>query len=332
MAKDEYLGCKIALDVALQELQKEKSKIPPSIDDIEKLLAQNPIRLERPPAPPLFGDGLSRARRPLADKDPNIQSRKPREEFTSRQEKGGADFSSPFYSSSSDDSDDQVPMSVRAKLMPPPLSIRKSYAGPSISTGSPIPKATRKSGRPLSVPQDATPLFSLSPLKPAKSCRKPPTTQGEKPRVFNQDRKMRYSRMAAQITSLSAQIIANIKAVNCLVEKTTELQRVHNATKPQRLASFWSFTPAADTPSPTNNVTKYNSVSGSSTNSSRRSSSTAASSVARPTVDDAKQERIERLRAQEWRTVGIRDPERKWKGPEYYEKLCNQALSELYGV
>lgn len=331
MAKDDYLGCKIALDVALEELQKEKSKIPPSIDDIEKLLAQNPIRLERPPVPPLFRDGFSRARRPLADKDPNIQSRKAREGLTSRPEKGGADFSSPFYSSSSDDSDDQVPMSLRAKLMPPPLSIRKSYAGPS-STGSPIPKATRKSGRPLSVPQDVTPLFSLSPLKPGKSCRNPPTTPSEKPRVSNQDRKMRYSHMAAQITSLSAQIIDNIDAVNCLVEKAAELQRIHNATKPQRLASFWSFTPAADTPSPTNNVTKYNSVSGSSTNSSRRSSSTAASSAARPIVDDAKQERIERLRAQEWRTVGIRDPERKWKGPEYYEKLCNQALSELYGV
>ena len=328
MAKDDYFGCKAALDVALEELKKEKSKIPPSIDDIENLFAQSSTRLE---CPPVFGDILGRSRRPLADKDPNIQSRKPCEGATSQCDKAGTDFSSPFYSPSNDDSDDQIPMSDRAKLMPPPLSIRKSYAGQHISTGSPIPKATRQSERPLSGPLGVPPLFPLSPLKPTKSCRKPHTTE-KKPRVSGKDWKVRYSRMTAQITSLSAQITNNIHAVDCLVDKTAELQRIHNATKPQRLASFWSFTPAIDTPSPTNNVTKYNSVSGGSNNLSRRSSSTAATSTAGTAVDDAKQKRIERLRAQDWRTVGIRDTERKWKGPEYYEKLCSQALAELYGV
>ncbi|EER43129.1 conserved hypothetical protein [Histoplasma capsulatum H143] len=48
------------------------------------------------------------------------------------------------------------------------------------------------------------------------------------------------------ITSLSAQLDVNVKSINTLISKSLDLQRIHNAKKNSRLASFWSFTPTYD--------------------------------------------------------------------------------------
>ncbi|OAX77709.1 hypothetical protein ACJ72_07989 [Emergomyces africanus] len=210
------------------------------------------------------------------------------------------------------------------------------------------------------------------------------------------------------MTSLSTQLEANIKSINRLISKTLELQRVHNAKKNSRLASFWSFTPTYDddnviandpffdhdnygnnnnnnnnnhnnnnhphhistngttptststingqptTPLPANNNTSASTTtttpatsgsSGSSNNSRSKNNNNnnnnkkknntstplSSSSPSSLPTDETREQRIARLKADGWLTVGLRSRKRGWKGAEYYERICNEALAELYG-
>jgi hypothetical protein len=42
------------------------------------------------------------------------------------------------------------------------------------------------------------------------------------------------------------------------------------------------------------------------------------------------QDRIIRLRAEGWETVGLKNIPRGWKGAEYYRNFCGAVLDELY--
>ena len=45
---------------------------------------------------------------------------------------------------------------------------------------------------------------------------------------------------------------------------------------------------------------------------------------------ESKEERIARLRAEGWKTVGVKSRARGWKGAEYYQAYCNTVLDGLY--
>jgi len=122
------------------------------------------------------------------------------------------------------------------------------------------------------------------------------------------------SRYNNHIRSFSSHVRANIAVVSSLIATTTELQHIHRATRDRRSASFWSFTPLE---------AKLNGGSMASIVSSRSVSSPA-------TFEETKQERIARLRAEGWNTVGLRAKHRGWKGKEYYERLCSEVLDDLY--
>ena len=122
----------------------------------------------------------------------------------------------------------------------------------------------------------------------------------------------------SHITSLCSQLGANITAVSSAITKTTNLQRIHNTTKNQRLASFWSF--------PITELERIEDGEG-----SRYSTNGASATSGFLTSDESRQQRIARLRAEAWTTVGLRAKERGWKGVEHYERICTQALAELYG-
>lgn len=137
--------------------------------------------------------------------------------------------------------------------------------------------------------------------------------------------KNRITRMLNLISSLSEQIDENIHVVSNLIEKTTDLQRIHNATKITRFASFWSFTPTYTTSSnSTNGKTCATDMKG----SGRINGNSETSNPG----EETKQQRIARLKAEGWKTVGIKSPSRGWKGTRYYERLCSEALAELYGI
>ncbi|ODH53744.1 hypothetical protein GX48_00162 [Paracoccidioides brasiliensis] len=175
------------------------------------------------------------------------------------------------------------------------------------------------------------------------------------------------SQLIPLITSLCTQLDANVKSTGALISKTLDLQRVHNAKKSNRFASFWSFTPTYDDPNDTstntsephphnhqfhdytrNNSTTQPRTSHPSTPSSTppplpipgptptdkihttTTTTTIPSSSLSPS-DETREQRIARLRTDGWMTVGLRSTKCAWKGTAYYERLCNEALAELYG-
>ncbi|KAL2001188.1 hypothetical protein VTN02DRAFT_2113 [Thermoascus thermophilus] len=121
------------------------------------------------------------------------------------------------------------------------------------------------------------------------------------------------SRYNSNLRSFSSHVRANIAVISSLISTTTELQHIHRATRDKRSASFWSFTPLE---------TKRDDLGSTATVSSRSVSSPAA-------FQETKQERIARLRAEGW-NIGLRAKNRGWKGKEYYDRLCSQALGDLY--
>ncbi|PGG97038.1 hypothetical protein AJ80_09750 [Polytolypa hystricis UAMH7299] len=212
------------------------------------------------------------------------------------------------------------------KLMPPPLRIRKWDRENDKHTSSSSPST---SSRPLPIPPSNNQRFSCPEMpSPKQTTMKPKspnspfdpyhnTTNTTTTIAASKDNTPSYRpQFYTQITSLTSQIDTNITHISSLILQTTELQRIHNATKNRRLASFWSFTPAALT----------------SSSSSSSSSSSEKSASKTPENNESRQHRIVRLRADGWRTVGLKAPGRGWKGVEHYERVCGEALADLYGV
>jgi hypothetical protein len=275
---------------------------------------------------------------------------------------------SPSERNFGEDDDDydyaQLQMSAQAKMMPEPLCIRKAGAEDDPFLDSPLSKISGHQSPylheapptwPMLFSSEKTLNHSYQPpdghqIRYANTNVRPPPLMvaltRPKPTTATSQTQQTYTRILSQITSLRAQLSANIEAANKLTATTTDLQRIHTATKDKRLASFWSFTPASQTtnrnlstPSNNNNGTSRSSSAASASSqhssggsesgsgSSRTSSGMGGSTVA----DPGKRQRIERLRAQDWRTVGLRGPQSGWKGQEYYEQLCAKAMEDLHG-
>lgn len=116
----------------------------------------------------------------------------------------------------------------------------------------------------------------------------------------------------SNIQSLRSQISSSISAIYSLIDDVTELQRMRRASKVQRSASFWSFSPVKDHEGESKQDRKsFRSASGTS-------------------MMETKEQRIARLRAEGWSTVGLKSGKRGWKGVEYYRAYCGSVLDELY--
>ncbi|KAF3388553.1 hypothetical protein F1880_003983 [Penicillium rolfsii] len=116
-----------------------------------------------------------------------------------------------------------------------------------------------------------------------------------------------------EIEFLRSRVKANILDVQKLVEKVTEIQRARRARKMPRGSSFWSFSPA--------NVEKEAEV--------EPEPELAMDRFGNVWAKETKQQRIARLRADGWRTVGLRSPHSTWKGARYYQDLCHTVLMEM---
>lgn len=393
MAKDCYASCGTSLDITVAEFEKEHDKIGGFVDDDDDdVVSHASTCLHYPLASDDATAYPGEARGTAYGATPDVKHNKISGTGVCHEQRNPFRDESPYYSSQRDRTNDQTRVSDKAKLVPPPLRIRKTHEahdGP--LPESPTPQLCRRSMPPMPEATGWAPLFSGSSPKPSRPslgsypviecnlptaypaaiCTKTTTpTSSNTPTTASttattpQSTASRNSptRVTTQITSLATQLTTNIDSVTTLIEKTAELQRVHRATKNHRLASFWSFTPvlqsatAADNARGSSSSTSRSSSSGS-TNTNTKSTSTStststsvsgcssrtSSSAARTSnggagshashtaVDDSKRERIERLRKEHWKTVGIRSPERGWKGAEYYERLCGVALAELYG-
>jgi hypothetical protein len=374
MAKDCYVACDVSLATASATFNKERDALDVSFVETDRTPfdlgfpsdLSGPVEYEEPAA---YSSGSFGFLNPAYGHDTPKGFYSPNGTDTCFEE--ATPRGSPSERNFGEDDDDydyaQLQMSAHAKMMPEPLCIRKAGVEDDPFLDSPLSKVSTHQPRYLT---DAPPtwptLFSEKtlnhPYQPPEghkiiyastTVRPPPlmvplatttTTINPRPKptIATNQTQQTYTRILSQITSLRAQISANIEGVTELTTTTTDLQRIHTATKDKRLASFWSFTPAVQnnrnlsTPSNCNGTRSSSAGSASSQQSngsdsgsggSRTSSGTGCSTVA----DPGKRQRIERLRAQNWRTVGLRGPESGWKGEEYYEQLCAKALDDLHG-
>ncbi|KAL4755837.1 uncharacterized protein BDW70DRAFT_154649 [Aspergillus foveolatus] len=132
----------------------------------------------------------------------------------------------------------------------------------------------------------------------------------------------------SNLTFLHAQIRNTIIHLQALIQDVTAAQNAHNTSRRsvsgglQRSSSFWSFSPIKNKEEDMNEC-----------NPSTRQlpafqqrTSIHSSCFRRESIRD----RIARLRAQGWKTVGLKNPERGWKGADYYRGFCEMVLDELY--
>ncbi|KAL2870613.1 uncharacterized protein BJX67DRAFT_243380 [Aspergillus lucknowensis] len=122
----------------------------------------------------------------------------------------------------------------------------------------------------------------------------------------------------ASLTFLHDQITSSITSLHELITSITTLRqaRAQSGKSLQRSASFWSFSP----------ITQPSETSTPCLGHDRNATGREISSSGRESI----QERVVRLRAAGWGTVGLKNGRRGWKGVEYYREFCGKVLDELY--
>ncbi|KAE8149775.1 hypothetical protein BDV25DRAFT_130108 [Aspergillus avenaceus] len=190
------------------------------------------------------------------------------------------------------------------KLMPSPLKIRKSSAELFMPSTDDIqtPKMRLPPPLPIKIIPSSFSSDSDRDSQSARSCASTELTQpSDEP--FVPSRLDHVRRFNSTIEYLRADVDKSIASIRALIEDTSRIQHARKMSKAlRRSASFWTFSPVKDGPE-------------------------IASVVPRP---ETLEQRMDRLRPDAFRTVGLRDPRRGWKGEEYYRHYCNVVLGELY--
>lgn len=228
------------------------------------------------------------------------------------------------------------------KLMPSPLRIRKVSQNQDAvppakeavkSTGSPAPRVKTRA-QPFSLPLKIIASwnscdessFQLEREEPQlKSTRKSTSNKGTTNRgdmTFTPRRVKAIRRYNNLILSFGAQLRSNIATVSALIANVTELQHIHRTSRCPRTRSFWSFRPVETRQKDQDD------------NCSRLRSdlpcvNSFSFAIPGALLDETKEQRISRLRSECWKTVGLKNPRRGWKGREYYERFCSQVLDDF---
>ncbi|PLN83688.1 hypothetical protein BDW42DRAFT_164448 [Aspergillus taichungensis] len=226
----------------------------------------------------------------------------------------------------------------RYVLTPSPLNVHKALenwnsSSPCSSPTIPGPNAPRKVPAQVKIPAKApTPPPLPLKIRPSSAdwdCQAKPLASAQRQRSSLQmthefalpDKSSAYLPESSTsstttvhkyndtIEFIRAQIATSITNVNNLIDETTKAQNARRASKTiRRSASFWSF-------SPTKEATQ---------------SSGMSSDAGGVPLRETKEQRIARLRADGWRSVGLRSSSRGWKGTEYYKAFSASVLDELY--
>ncbi|BCR89600.1 uncharacterized protein ACHE_50798A [Aspergillus chevalieri] len=201
----------------------------------------------------------------------------------------------------------------KGRLMPLPLQIRKPDAGSTCA---------ERSYRPSPLP------IKIVPFE-AEHTGSGITESQEHSKYIKS-----ITRYNNSIHFLRTQITTNITTIHTLITSITKLQRARKASRARnlrRVASFWSFSPVQlgeDTSD--NGCLGRNPSAGASGSPSGSQSPEWGGAEEEQEQQESKAERIARLRAEGWKTVGVRNGRRGWKGAAYYEAYCNGVLDELY--
>lgn len=230
------------------------------------------------------------------------------------------------------------------KLMPSPLRIRKaSQQQDSVplvkeavkSTGSPAPRVKTRS-QPFPLPlkiiasrnsSDESGFQSEREEKhQLKSTRKSTSNKGTTNRndtTLTSRHAKAIRRYNDLILSFGAQLRSNIATVSALIANVTELQNIHRMNRCPRSRSYWSFRPveARDKDQDDDRCSRLR--------SDLSCVNSFAFAIPGALLDETKEQRISRLRSECWKTVGLKNPRRGWKGREYYERFCSQVLDDF---
>lgn len=115
---------------------------------------------------------------------------------------------------------------------------------------------------------------------------------------------------------LRSLVKTNIADIRKHVAKVIEIQEARRARRISRVASFWSFSPI--TPPEESDVER------------QPEPEVTVNHFGNVLTKETKEQRIRRLRAEGWNTVGLRSPCNTWKGARYYQEFCGMVLNELY--
>lgn len=239
------------------------------------------------------------------------------------------------------------------RLMPPPLHVRKLSKPlplilPSLELSGEASASSKTQTQDTAEP--AAGIRARPPRLPLPVIIKGPATGKKVGAVVQGSQKHTYSTSALQtsrrreilhagidlpspssitafnnsLAFLHNQVTSTITTLHTLIQEVTSIQhaRILSRRSIQRSVSFWSFSPVKNGPgrSP---KTKWHSF-------SSKGPSAPPPAPTAPSGRESLQERIVRLRSEEWGTVGLKNPKRGWKGAEYYREFCGMVLDELY--
>lgn len=136
---------------------------------------------------------------------------------------------------------------------------------------------------------------------------------------------VRIVRFNRGVEFLREQISTNIIEIQQHVDQVKEIQHARRARQMQRSTSFWSFRPTTDDMGEEDIEEREKKQQ----NDQRREPEPSMDQFGNILYKETKQQRIVRLRADGWSTVGVRSSNSTWKGARYYQELCNMVLTEL---
>ncbi|KAJ6096540.1 hypothetical protein N7486_007286 [Penicillium sp. IBT 16267x] len=115
------------------------------------------------------------------------------------------------------------------------------------------------------------------------------------------------------IAFLRNQVTTSIFEIRQQIRKVKEIQDIRRNRNLKRASSFWSFDPIL--PETEINETYYE-------------PGPIVDEFGNSFVKETMDQRIMRLRAEGWDTVGLRSPRSTWKGARYYQELCAMVMTE----
>ncbi|KAJ5539417.1 hypothetical protein N7513_007749 [Penicillium frequentans] len=188
-----------------------------------------------------------------------------------------------------------------SRFRPPRLPL-KVIPSPQLNarmSGLPSPKS-----EPSSPSTATTAIFSpITPIVHAPY----PTPPSTQPRA-------KIVRSNRGIAFLREQVANSIFEIRQQIRKVKQIQELRRK-RDFKHASFWSFDPVV--PETEDNETYHE-------------PGPIVDELGNMRVKESMNERIMRLRAGGWDTVGLRSPRSTWKGSRYYQELCAMVLTEQH--
>lgn len=224
-------------------------------------------------------------------------------------------------------------------LMPPPLKVRKSQEAlnlpdqlPSGNTQASTPVTSGRTRRPPPLPIRIKPAEATACTHPGDSDLHASIPRDSQTQLQPQHAEVETAALVASpitpprgaairrynssLRFLRVQITSSIASLRQLIAEVTGLQESRRAAKNfRRSSSFWTFSPVK---SPSREGEEKVKLKAEGLDKGKAS------------VMETKEQRIVRLKADGWKTVGLRSPASRWKGTEYYRRYCSSVLDELY--